>query len=79
MQIEQENIFGIVGRAMKQLRRAKMGDKASELAQKVQECKSYKEACDLVDFYLAQIPYDEEKADREWDRLWASMDNDKGE
>jgi hypothetical protein len=66
------NIFGIVGAAMKDLRRAKMADKAKELAGKVQECKSYDEACALVDKYLDMIP--DKDPDQEWDEYWAEQD-----
>jgi len=74
-----DNIFGIVGNAMKQLRRAKMSDKADELAQKVNDCKSYDEACALVATYLAMLPDAEGKADKEWDEHWGKQDNEEDE
>ena len=68
-----DNIFGIVGEASRELKRAGMRDKAKELVRKVMETKSYDDACALVDLYLDEIP--EKDADREWDDHWAEENN----
>jgi len=63
-----DNIFGIVGDAIRQLKRAGLRDKAKELPIKINKTKSYDEACALVDKYLEAIP--EKDADKEWDEYW---------
>jgi len=72
MKIEQENIFGIVGRAMRELRNAKMHKEAKELGEAIQGAQSYELACKMVEDYLALIPaVSEEEVNAEWDRHWA--------
>jgi len=69
-----ENIFGIVGKAMRELSHAGMHDEAKELSSTMWECKSYDEAVMLVNKFLGMIQeskMSEEEADAEWDRHWA--------
>jgi hypothetical protein len=47
-----DNIFGIVGEAMREIRKAGHPDQAKRLAKEVQDCKSYDEANDLVEEFL---------------------------
>ena len=72
MKTKQENIFGVVGRAQRKLRNAKMHKEADELGEAVWGAQSYELACKMVEDYLALIPaVSVEEADAEWDRHWA--------
>lgn len=71
-----ENIFGVVGRAQCKLVDAGMRDHAVELTSRVWDCKSYKEARELVDDYLSAIPgMTEAEADAEWDKYWEEVND----
>lgn len=71
-----DNIFGIVGEAMRELRKAGMDDKGRELATRVRDCQSYDEAVALVDSYLALIEKSQADIDREWDEYWMEQDEE---
>ena len=75
--MSQENIFGLVGRAMRKLRHAGMRKEAQELGEAVQGAQSYEIACKMVDDYLDLIPKPTEaEIEADWDRHWAELEDE---